>query len=897
MRSSLGVFLILLSLSMIFPTAVQNPSGNSSQLGQPSMAPSNPYTPGCPCPAFNLTYAQFDIYTSKNATTAPSNPPTLAFFSTINNTQTGQPVPDTAFRYSIGINNTVSQSINYTLTVPKGPGPTTFLKFDWNGTIGKGTSARYLVYNATKPLQPVLELNVTRIGPPYSFNFTGGPPLNATGGVPVSCGSTDECYDVTRLIGSKLNLAFMFNSNSTGRGLKIQVANIEVASVGSVPSESMAHTMKLIPLSQVSHNATASVTYNATATNAKHLWGQTATTYYYPKSYTLTSISLNNTISLSLAHPIAQGACSSSSCSSSQFAVLKNMQFISLNDTTTPSSTTSYPWFRGTVVILATGASGEGSIQTTLGGVPTEFWVPGDTLQVRVSDTQGVNVTGSNVVSIISPSAPSTNLTQVFSARSKGIFLFNFTGVLPQAPLGPNWNVTSVFFNNFDYGIAFHLFRVEQIQVNQGSFGYSGDNRRLTISGTLTYGSNSTVKPGNIIGNIVAVDSGSVPAPLTTSVLSSSLGKGMYVSNVTVLNGVFTSGEPLIATFTLVNPTGLRENATITLEHEWLTQQTHGASITFNPPPGDVPYYPSTAFVYRLNATLTLGGIRAVVTSLTSGNSITVNIPAGTPPVTSVRQHSGLFKITITSTTLSAPSVCGTPTCPNSLESSTYAYLLVNPPLPSRLLASALITMQSGGAFTASITSGGELGAKKLAFFVLGQDPNGITITTQDKSTPESTILQATIDNVPTATQGQSTAITLHLTSNSTTLNMNITIGLNIDGQFIQSQSSVYILHGSKKDVTFNFNAPSTLGVHTFTFFSADYGAPLITGTIQVSLLQSSLQVILPAIIGLAAAIVILSFFMFRKKSPVVSESSTKDKPAAGKPKPNPGSSSAKSLT
>ena len=875
--------------------SAQHELGNSNPSAHTSMTPLNdPYNPICPCPAFNVTYSQFDLYTSRNAT---SPPPNLTFFSTVNNTQTGQPVPDTAFKYSIATNNIVSQTINYTLTVPKGPGPTTFLKFDWNGTLGKGTSVSYLIFNATKPLQPVLLLNVTRAGPPYSFNFTGGPPLNATGGVPASCGSADECYDVSRLIGSKLNLEFMFNSNSTGKGLNVQVANIEVASVGNAPTESSFHSMKLIPPSQVSHNATASVTYNATAINAKHIWGQTVTTYYFPKSYTLTSISLNNSISLSLTHPIAQGSCSASSCSNSQFAALNSMQFIALNDTTTPGSTTSYPWFRGTAVILATGASGEGSVQTTLRGVPTNFWVPGDTLQVRVNDTQGVNVTGSNMISILSPSAPITNLTQPFSAPSKGIFLFNFTSVLPQTPLGPNWNVTSVFFNNFDYGIAFHLFRLEQVIVSQGSFGYSGDNRRLTVSGTLAYGSNSTIKPGNIIGNVVAVDTGSVPAPLTTSASSSSLGKGMYVSNVTLLNGVFTSGEPLIATFTLVNPTGLRENATITLEHEWLSQQTHGASITFKPPSGDVPYYPSTTFVYRLNVTLTLGGIRAVVTSLTSGNSITVNVPAGTPPVTGVRQNSGLFKITVTSNTLSAPSVCGTSTCPNSLESPTYAYILVNPPLPSRLLASALITMQPSGAFTASITSGGELGAKKLVFFILGQDPNGITVTTQDKSTPESTILQATIDNVPTATQGQSVAITLHLASNSTIINMNITIGLNIDGQLIQSQTGIYVLHGSKKDVTFNFNAPSGLGVHTFTFFSAEYGAPLITGTLQVSILQSSLQVIIPAIIGLAAAILILLFFLFRKKPQTVSEPSSKDKPAGGKPKPNPGSSSSKSLT
>src|SRR5207244_13193263 len=311
------------------------------------------------------------------------------------------------FDYSIPSNTVTAQSINYSLTVPRGPGLTTFLRFEWNGTIGQGARARYLVYNASQT-PAFLLLNVTRAGPPYSFNFTGGPPISPTGGVPVSCASVDECYDVTSLIGFKLTLAFLFsNSNSTGSGLNLRVANIEVASVANIPTESSFHTMTLTSSTQVTHNANVTVTYNATATNPtnpKHRWGQTVTTYYFPKSYTLTSISLNNTIPLSLAHPIAQGSCTASSCSSSQLAALKNIQFIALNDTTTPSSTTTYPWFRGTAVLLATGASAEESVQTTLGGGPTDFWIPGDTLQVRVNDIQGVNVADAHMVWILSRS-------------------------------------------------------------------------------------------------------------------------------------------------------------------------------------------------------------------------------------------------------------------------------------------------------------------------------------------------------------------------------------------------------------------------------------------------------------------------------------------------------------
>ncbi len=141
--------------------------------------------------------------------------------------------------------------------------------------------------------------------------------------------------------------------------------------------------------------------------------------------------------------------------------------------------------------------------------------------------------------------------------------------------------------------------------------------------------------------------------------------------------------------------------------------------------------------------------------------------------------------------------------------------------------------------------------------------------------------------------------ITLHLSSNSTIVNMNMTVSLDIQGEgIVQSQSGIYIPHGTKKDVPFSFSAPSGLGVHTLTFFSPEYGAPLITGTLQVSVLQSSLQVIIPAIIGLAAAIVILLFFLFRRKPLGEVESTEKDKTKGTKPaKPNPGSSTSKSLT
>jgi hypothetical protein len=814
----------------------------------------------------------------------------LKWSGNVTDPKTGNPIPfvGPTFNYTIGANTPISQSVNWTkVNIPKGVGPATFLKFDWNGTAGAGTSARYQLYNASK-IVPVL--NVTKV----PLNIL---PLNASQGAPFSCAYNNQCYDVTRFAGFNLTLAFIFNSNSTGKGLTIRVSNIEVASTGATPSGATIHNMSLNS-NQVQHTANMTLTYNATITYKDalnrtkwHPWTWEATIFYFPASYNPTSI-LNGTTTLwskllPVPHPIDQGACLASFCTRSQF--------IALNATTN----TATGW---KVMIRATSNNAEASLQTTLGGVNMNFWVPGDTLQVKVNDQQGVNVTGSNIVSIVSPpSGPAFNQTQTFSAPHQGSFLFNFSIALPQSPLGGNWNVTSAFANAYDYGVVFHVFRLEQVQVNQGSFAYSGDNKRLAVNGALSYGSNSTTKPANVVGNIFAVDSGMGPAPLSTPTITTGT-KGVYISNATLLNGVFTSGESLIATFTLVNPPSngpVDVNATI--DHEWTSGQTHGASVTVPLTLGDQPFTisASNSYVYRLNATLTLGGIRLIITSLARGNSVTVNIPAGTPPVTSVRQHSGLFKIAVTSKTRSTPSPCGSLMCTNSIESPTYAYVLVNPPVPGRLLASAPFTTVSDGTFTSSITSGGILGARKLVFLVLGQDSSEIVIRVQDKSTPESTLLQASVDNIPTATEGQSVTVTLHLTSNSTVVNMNITVSLDIDGKgVVQSQSGIYIPHSTKKDVAFSFSAPSGLGVHSLTFFSPEYRAPLITGTLQVSILQSSLQVIIPAIIGLAAAILILLFFLFRKKPQAVLEPSAKDKPSGGKPtKPNPGSSSSKSLT
>jgi hypothetical protein len=828
--------------------------------------------------AFNASRAQFDLYTNKTASSTGGTPPTW-FGGNFTN------VSGTGFNVTIPTSTSAIENVTWpAVNIPHGNfSSTTFLRFDWRGTLGNGTKASYLVYNGTR-LAPVF--NITKVN---QTTITGGPPSVTAGTPPVNCGLTDECLDVSRFIGFNLTLTFLFNSTSTGKRLSVRVSDVEVASADTTPISSFSHSMKFDPTdsARVLHNADLTLQYNATVSYRKpntttghlnHTWAQMVIAYYYPNSYQQISI-LQNGTALSLATPIAQGKCSAIFCTNSQFIAL-NM--------TAPNAV-----LKANINIAANTANLEAGVQTTLGGVPTNYWGPGDLLQVKVNIRQGVNVTGSNIVS--GNKTGIVRLTQTFTNTKEGISLENFTNPLPgdTSALGL-WTVNSTFINGYDYGFNSTSFTLEQLGIT--GFTYSGSNQLLTAGGTLTYASTSLLAP-NVNGYVFAIDSGSGAAPLSTPTITS--GTGIYVSNVTLLNGVFTAGGQLIMTFTLVNPTKVGMEANLTIDHEWVSNVSHGSNATVPVPSGSDTFTLQADYVYRLNATFTPGGIHIIVKGISSGgNSVSATLPPGNPPVTSLRQHSGLFKITVTSKPVSALSPC-VPKCSNSIESPAYAYVLVNPPLPGRLLASGSFTSTTTGVFSTIISSGNILGASRLIFLSLGRDPNGLAITVQGTSTQESTILQSSIDNIPTVTENQAVTIVLHLTSNSTVINMNLTISLNVEGRgVVQSQSGILIPHGTTKDVSFNFNAPPNVGVYTLTFFSPDYGAPLITGTLQVSVLQGSLQVIIPAIIGVVAAIVILLFFLFRKKTEAVLESPKKEKPTGGKPaKPNPGSSSSKSLT
>jgi hypothetical protein len=82
-----------------------------------------------------------------------------------------------------------------------------------------------------------------------------------------------------------------------------------------------------------------------------------------------------------------------------------------------------------------------------------------------------------------------------------------------------------------------------------------------------------------------------------------------------------------------------------------------------------------------------------------------------------------------------------------------------------------------------------------------------------------------------------------------------------------------------------SFKAPSTPGQYALSISSPEYaGGPLASQTLQVTILQSNLQILIPAAIGIVAAIIILSLYLV-KRQPETGEIEEKTKPAGSKPK------------
>ncbi|HEY4823009.1 MAG TPA: hypothetical protein VIH83_04915, partial [Candidatus Bathyarchaeia archaeon] len=710
--------------------------------------------------------------------------------------------------------------------------------------------------------------------------------LNATGGIPLTCGVIDECIVVSpAFVGFNLTLSFVFNSNSTGKGIGVQVESIMVATSGPTPIRAFSHSMELKPSNstEVLHTGGLSLTYNSTVQYPKpntnqtqtivHAWGQMVLSFYMPASYKLDSITLNSTSIYPALYPLFQGPCSIQFCT--------NSAFVSLN-MTAPNDKGVF-----TATIIATSINAVTLLQTALNGVSTSFLMPRDTFGVRMRSQPGVNASGSHIVALADPNKI-TILDQTFTNKG-GSYLYNMT--IPSAVTLGKWNVTGVFLNDYDYGRLVHTIRVEQIKTDSlATTGEAGQGKTLTVQGTLAYMSNSSAA-GAVNATVFAVDAGSPPGPIS-SVGSPST--GLYISNVTLTNGVFTQNQPLIIFFTVTNPTLSQAfSANVTLEHEWYSGGSHGATVTFPLELGDEPFNISPSSIYRMDVSLTSGGVQVTVRSFTTNNKLTVTLGSGSSAILSSRQHFGSFKISIESkTTVGVKTI-------NFLRSPTYAYVLDAPLIPSRLLGfSPTVTTASNGSFSTTIAADKLLGARKLALFVLARDVNGITLGKDQTTTvTDSTLLTPTADIPGEVTVKQSVTITLNLKSNSTNLPITLTVNLDLSGSGTVATRTLTIQPGTTQPAEFTFTAPAAAGSYLLTFSSPQYGAPLLPKTLNVVLLQSSLQILIPAIIGLVAALAILGFYLIRKQ-PETEVEEEKKRPSPGKPsKPQQGSPSSKSLT
>ncbi len=135
--------------------------------------------------------------------------------------------------------------------------------------------------------------------------------------------------------------------------------------------------------------------------------------------------------------------------------------------------------------------------------------------------------------------------------------------------------------------------------------------------------------------------------------------------------------------------------------------------------------------------------------------------------------------------------------------------------------------------------------------------------------------------------------------SNSTKFTEIITVDLYLQGSGkLAEQPGISISPGTNQDVTLSFKAPSTPGQYALSISSPQYGGgPLASQTLQVMILQSNLQILIPAAIGIVAAIIILGVYLV-KKQPETIETQEKTKLAGSKSKtPGSGNSPSKSLT
>jgi len=791
------------------------------------------------------------------------------------------------------------QVANWTLTIPQFNCKTCTsvqVIFDFFGNITQGTNATYTLLNGTKVIAS------------ETFKTLGEFPPAAT----VPCPEI-RCIPVTQYVGYNLTLSFNFGwSASALRGMSADVGEIEVASLGDrIPScVSSCHFMQQDPSnsSSIIHTAKlSSVSYNNTLTThvqpgnvsrTRLWWSIEAINIYYSVGYNITQIKLDNT---QVYHALPDVPLEKDHCAPGT-ACAESLIALNITDFTASGAINN-----STITIISTTPNSILQLTTVSGGVPTRFFTSGDQIGIKVLNSPSVvnasisQQTGQLNITFPQPLSIQTSPTTTLSG---GIFNFNlpsdcgFNGEL----CARDWNVSAVFTSGLDLGMKSSLFRIDSLQV---SFtGSTGGNNALSVQGQLAYG-NGTKKASGVNATLFAIDKGTpVNTPTTTNqaTISSTL---LYISNVTLVNGVFTQGQPLILLFTVINPDASQlYNATVTIEHEWPGPQSHNMSVTFSlhpgDPLGDLPFSASGPQTYKATVLFTAAGVQVTLTNLrTSPNSQTSTMTPGTSPVVPNRPHAGLFNITLTS---KIGNIMETPS--SFIISPTYAYVAASL-APSRYLsASNLIVTDQNGAFSTTISSHFLLGAKNIVVFLLARDATGIGLVNNLSSIAltDSTILLSTTDSIGTVVKDQTVTATLHLTNNSTKITQVITVNLALQGngvspQTVGTKTGVAIPPGVSQTVTITFPAPSTVGSYTLTFSSPEYGGPLTSQTLQVTILLSNLQILIPAAIGVVAAIIILGFYLVRRQ-PETKEMEEKTKPASSKPK-TPGSRNppSKSLT
>jgi hypothetical protein len=632
-------------------------------------------------------------------------------------------------------------------------------------------------------------------------------------------------------------------------------------------------------LSKVNYNSNVTYPNPQGGRPLNHTWAMEILNIYYGFGYSINQVTLNpslpNSTTIFPAPPrVPFDRCNDPSlCFSALIAF--NM-----------SDITPFLLRNSTVTVRTTTPNGISSLDTVVSTTPTYYWTPGDNLTVRVKIQPAGNITspsrtGSLNFTFIDPKGSgSTIIPQRFLTLTGGTYGFTIPTLPPSEVLGI-WSINATFISPFDFGIRSTTLKVQQIVLKPGSFSYSGSNTQLAIVGTLSNASLNGSPPANTPATVFAIDTGSGHSPVSTTNSSST---GLYISNVTLINAVFTNTQPLILFFTVVNPTPAQGfSANLTIQQEWSSGQTHGAKANLNLTLGDQPFTFGPA-VYRADILIQPSGIQITVTSLARQNQKVVTGSLGLPPIVPSRQHSGLFKISIGSKALTSIASYS-----NSLESPTYAYLspqAATALIPGSLLTSKTFNTAGDGSFSITIISNRILAAKKLVLFVLARDANGIVLGNQDPTAapPDSTILQSSTTQPGQIAVGQQGTITLHLNNTSAKIVMNINISLNIQGLGVVSTQSKLNIPPGPKDVQFTYNAPPTPGTYAMTFSSPEYGAPLATTTLQVSVFSGTLQILIPSIIGLIGAIVIIGFYMIRRRPEKELQPLGKEKQSTGKP-------------